>query len=121
MAHPIYISIFLASDTGCPYLAREIFNVRPPLLVFGHIHASYGREDIILDSTRRAHDQIAGNRGGWGALCAMCVGVCLARIRRVLFSRDALIDSEKVTTLINASIVRESWNKELNIPFVVEL
>ena len=50
---------------GCPYLAREIFRVRPRLFLFGHIHASYGREDIILDEVRRAHDEIIGNRGDW--------------------------------------------------------
>ena len=106
---------------GCPYLAKEIFNIWPPLVVFGHIHASYGREDIILDRTRRAHDGIFGNWGGWGIFAVMCGGVCLARTREILFGRESMLNSEKVTTLVNASVVRESWNEDINAPFVVEL
>lgn len=50
---------------GCPHLAAELFRVRPRLVVFGHIHVSYGREDIILDKMRQAHDEILGNWEGW--------------------------------------------------------
>jgi len=33
---------------GCPYLAHETSQLRPRLVVFGHVHASYGREDIVF-------------------------------------------------------------------------
>ncbi|OKL57910.1 hypothetical protein UA08_06865 [Talaromyces atroroseus] len=35
---------------GCTYLAEEVYRIRPRLHVFGHIHASYGRQDVLLDN-----------------------------------------------------------------------
>lgn len=32
---------------GCPNLLRELRRVRPSLVVFGHIHAGHGREDVV--------------------------------------------------------------------------
>ena len=34
---------------GCPQLLREIWRVRPRLVVFGHIHEGYEREHISYD------------------------------------------------------------------------
>ena len=53
---------------GCPLLAREIGRIRPRLVVFGHIHVSYGREDVYLDKIRRTYDEIMSNSTGWMAL-----------------------------------------------------
>lgn len=106
---------------GCPYLAQEIFRVRPRLHVFGHIHASYGRESLILDGVRLAHDEIMGNWGDWWSLTRMAIGVCVAKIRNIFIGRDAMAASEKPTTLINAAVVRQTWNEDLNSPIVVEL
>ncbi|RMJ27471.1 Calcineurin-like phosphoesterase [Aspergillus sp. HF37] len=110
----LHLDIPSFRHAGCPYLAREIFRVRPRLAVFGHINASYGREDVILDNARRAHDGIVGDWGEWGTLFWMAVGVLVARIRMVYAGREAIMQSEGVTTFVNAAIVREPWNKILN-------
>jgi hypothetical protein len=86
--------------------------------VFGHIHASYGREDVILDNARWAHDEIVGNWGRWGTLFWMAVGVRVARIRMVYAGREAMMQSEDTTTFVNAAIGREPWSKMLNEPVV---
>ena len=43
---------------GCPYLAAEIARIRPRLVVFGHIHASYGREDVVLDGVQKGFEEV---------------------------------------------------------------
>lgn len=49
---------------GCAFLAREIRRIRPQLVVFGHIHASYGREDVVLDRVRWHWEEIINQWAG---------------------------------------------------------
>lgn len=51
---------------GCPYLAGMVHQVRPRLVVFGPIHAAYGRDDIILDGVQRAYGDVMAGWVGWG-------------------------------------------------------
>lgn len=60
---------------GCPYLGEEVARIRPRLHVFGHIHASYGREDVVLDGMQRAYEDIIIGWGGWDT-----VGWMMARL-----------------------------------------
>ncbi|BEJ16031.1 hypothetical protein CspHIS471_0506360 [Cutaneotrichosporon sp. HIS471] len=44
---------------GCPHLLRELWRVRPPLVVFGHMHHSRGTEKLIYDNWEAwANDQV---------------------------------------------------------------
>ncbi|KAL4949352.1 Metallo-dependent phosphatase-like protein [Aspergillus filifer] len=85
---------------GDAYLTSEIGRVRPRLVIFGHIHVGYGREDLVLDSVRRGFEGIQNRLGGWGMLGLMCLGVVWEVIRRVIGSKD-----KKVTTFVNAAVV----------------
>ncbi|KAF2803603.1 uncharacterized protein BDZ99DRAFT_482015 [Mytilinidion resinicola] len=58
---------------GCPFLALEIAHIRPRLVVFGHIHVSYGREDVVLDGIRRRWEKITNQWAGWITLGFMAV------------------------------------------------
>jgi calcineurin-like phosphoesterase family protein len=37
---------------GCINLAREVMRVRPRVVLFGHVHAGYGIEEVRLDRVR---------------------------------------------------------------------
>lgn len=41
---------------GCAGLLAEIWRVRPPLHVFGHVHWGAGRQVVFWDETQRAYE-----------------------------------------------------------------
>lgn len=105
---------------GCPYLSSEVAKMRPRLHVFGHIHASYGCEDVVLDDMQAAYEDIMLDWGGWetvGYMMARLVGACLAWLFRGLRAR---VESS-TTTFINASIVGGPDNKLLHEAVVFRL
>ncbi len=106
---------------GCPFLAAEIARVRPRLVVFGHIHAAHGREDVVLDGVRRAYEEITNDWAGYGALIWMAIGVLRAKLAGLFTTTQKGIDRERVTTFVNASIVRDMESQQYNQPIVVEL
>ena len=117
----LYLDTSGPRHAGCPYLAREIFRVLPRLVVFGHIHVSYGREDVVLDSVRQAHDEIVGSWDGWGTLLWMAVRVVMARVREGFVGREKMLEKEKVSTFVNAAMMREVGRRMLNEPVVVDV
>ncbi|KAM5352594.1 hypothetical protein ACJ41O_005316 [Fusarium nematophilum] len=104
---------------GCPYLGEEIARVRPRLAVFGHIHASYGREDVVLDSLQREYEDVMTGWSGWRGVCWMAVLVLWAKLRRLFCIRG--VQGERVTTFVNAVVVGGPENEVRNDPIVVEL
>ncbi|KAL4945359.1 Metallo-dependent phosphatase-like protein [Aspergillus oleicola] len=104
--------------TGDPYLTAEIGRVRPRLVVFGHIHVGYGREDLVLDFVRRGFEDVQNRLGEWGVLMGMVVGVFWGVLRRVAgFKGDG-----RVTTFVNAAIVGGGLANEVrNGAFVVDI
>lgn len=103
---------------GCPYLAEEVTRIRPRLVVFGHIHASYGREDVVLDAARSAYDAVLIGWGGWETLARMAVLVLWAKLKA--FSGWGR-QKEKTTAFVNAAVVGGPGNELRNPPVVVEL
>ncbi|KAK4149395.1 hypothetical protein C8A00DRAFT_18901 [Chaetomidium leptoderma] len=103
-------------QAGCPYLLAEIARIRPRLHVFGHIHAAYGREDVVLDAVRQAHDDVQIGWGGWDAIAWMVVLVLWAKVKGVFVGLQ-----ERTSTFVNASVVGGRDNELRNEPVVVEI
>ncbi|KAF2801845.1 Metallo-dependent phosphatase [Mytilinidion resinicola] len=91
---------------GCPFLAQEIARIRPRLVVFGHIHVAYEREDVVLDGAQRRWEEIINQWGG---------------LRAAFRGRDALLRAERVTTFVNAAVVGGPKNELQNQPVVCVL
>jgi predicted phosphodiesterase len=104
---------------GCPSLGRELIRVRPRLVVFGHIHISYGREDVVLDGIQRTYEAILNDWSRWEALVWMAMRVLGARISRCLRCRKGM-GKEKCTTFVNASAVGGTKHELRNRPIVVD-
>lgn len=102
---------------GCPYLAEQIFRIRPRLNVFGHIHASYGREDMLLDSAQRAYEEVKTGWAGWEGIAWMALMVVWARVKRFFIGPS----KHDMTTFVNAAIVGGPHNDLLNGPIVIDL
>ena len=114
----MYLDASGVHKAGCVYLAQEIHRVRPKVVLFGHIHASYGQEHVVLDEARRYHDDILNQWGSYWTLLQLAILVLFARLRIWLFGLDTLLEKERVTTMVNASIVGGPENKLANVAVV---
>lgn len=103
---------------GCPYLAEEIARLRPRLVVFGHIHASHGREDVVLDRVQRLYEQVLVGWAGWVGVVLMAV---LVAWNKVISWTRVFDRPKKVTLFVNASIVGGATNEIVNEPIIVDL
>lgn len=102
---------------GCPYLSEEICRIRPRLHIFGHIHASYGREDIVLDGPQKIYEEVITGLAGWASLVWMTLEVASARVKAIFGIRD----TGKMTTFANAAVVGGPNNELRNAPFVIDV
>jgi Calcineurin-like phosphoesterase len=58
-----------ANALGDEYLLRELSRLKPKLIVFGHIHAGYGREVVTFDQVGNAFEDIVfGKKGAWSLM-----------------------------------------------------
>ncbi|KAI5459511.1 Metallo-dependent phosphatase-like protein [Mariannaea sp. PMI_226] len=103
---------------GCPYLAEEISRLQPRLVVFGHIHASYGRERVFLDGVQRAYEEIMTGWAGWTAVGWMAILVLWAKLKGTILPSSL---SKEMTIFVNAAVVGGPKNILINDPIVVEL
>lgn len=101
---------------GCPYLAQEIRRLRPLLHVFGHIHAAYGQEKVVLDNVQSGYEEIMTGWAGWGTLVYMVVMAVSARITQLFKHFD-----NKATVFVNAAVVGGAENALKNEPILIEL
>lgn len=105
---------------GCPYLGEEVAKIRPRLHVFGHIHASYGREDAVLDGMQRAYEDVIIGWGGWdtvGWMMARLIWEGLTRLSRGFRTREERL----TTTFINAAVVGGPANQLANQAVVLDI
>jgi len=51
-------------DIGCASLLEEIWQVKPRLHVFGHVHSGHGREAVFWDQGQLAYEKLMGRKTG---------------------------------------------------------
>jgi len=110
-----------ARRAGCTFLAREIARVRPRLVVCGHIHVAYGREDVVFGGVRRMYEGIEGGWVEWWALGRMALGVLKARSLEAVAGREKMVRREMFTTIVDAVVIGGPKNELVNKPWVVDL
>ncbi|KAI7788013.1 uncharacterized protein LA080_013318 [Diaporthe eres] len=105
---------------GCPYLGVEVARIRPRLHVFGHIHASYGREDAVLDGMQRCYEEVMIGWGGWETIGWMLARVILEGLTW-LFRGFRTREASLTTTFINAAVVGGPDNSLVNQAVVFDI
>ena len=100
---------------GCPFLAEQVGKLRPRLVVFGHIHAAFGREEVVLDRVQEVYERVLNSWAGWIEVCWMAVLVAWGAI----FGRNTT--GRNATVFVNASIVGGRENDVVNEAVVVDL
>lgn len=105
---------------GCPYLSVEVARIRPRLHVFGHIHASYGREDAVLDGMQRCYEEVMIGWGGWETIGWMVARMIWEGLTW-LFRRFRAREESLTTTFINAAVVGGPDNSLINQAVVFDM
>ena len=90
--------------SGCPHLLRRIHDVRPRLMLFGHIHAAHGVEDVRFDQVQALYDEILLRKAGLLACVWMAMWLSYYLLRRVSGGRSHYDNEMRVTKLVNAAV-----------------
>jgi predicted phosphodiesterase len=106
---------------SCPQLLREIWRARPRLVVFGHIHSGYGREDIAYDAFEATYDGVIVRDKGMLAVFFMACLLVFNWLRNVLLLPRRRHSLPASTILVNAAVAAGQLNEKLQKPIVVEL
>ena len=109
---------------GCAQLTREIWRVRPSLVVFGHIHDGHGQQDIVYDAVDAAYDGVMTGDKGLVAIFLLAFRLLLRLLLdNFLVSRwYRSFSPSRYTTLVNAAAVtRKSGQQQQQPAIVVEM
>lgn len=105
---------------GCPYLGQEVRRLKLRLHILGHIHASHGRDDVVLDGMQHSYEDVIIGWGGWETVAWMTVLACWERLQwacRGFRPRN----STASTTFVNASVVGGSSNEVVHEAVVLNI
>lgn len=92
---------------GRAQLLREIWRVRPKVVVFGHIHDGHGREDVAYSAIDAAYDEVMTGDKGIVAVCWMAsLVLCRLLLDTLSLSRSfRRVSPHRYTTFVNAAAV----------------
>jgi len=95
---------------GCKSLLKELYRIKPKLVVCGHIHESAGQEILNYNNSQRGFESALLNKAGWGTLANMLLG-----------SFTSTLHGCKQTQLINAAIMEDHRNSAFREAVTVEI
>ena len=102
---------------GCRYLLREIWNIRPRLHVFGHVHAGYGSLVLYWDEAQKAYEVGMSQSGSGIIRSVLNVTLCMCLARVTVYSIVGLLwdriwgGKAESCQLINASLTYNNTGK----------
>lgn len=107
---------------GCPQLLREIWRVRPRLVVFGHIHVGYGQRVLRYDDGAEAAyaSVLMGNRGLLG-VCSMVWHIMSQKLQRLLPSFLSMTAEHSYGVFVNAALMSHKDDDGIREPLIVQL
>jgi len=97
---------------GCSSLLSEVRQKAPLLHVFGHIHAGYGRRNVIWDKFESAYEKAVGKDASWFDFWKMLFCV----IPRM---RSQTEGARKGTIMVNAAAIGGFRDQEQREPITV--
>lgn len=107
---------------GCPQLLREIWRVRPRLVVFGHIHAGYGQRFLRYDDgAEAAYASVLMGTRGLLAVGSMVWYMMLQRLQRLLPSFLNISTDHSYGVFVNAALMSRKEGDGIREPWVVQL
>lgn len=111
-----HLDVFEVSR-GCEWLTRELWNKKPRLVVFGHIHAGHGIESLDWGFIQKSYEQILLGDAALLNLIPMAVAQIVSNLWYMLFRTPRL----GISTLINASVVEGKNNVGNKPPRIIDI
>lgn len=107
---------------GCPQLLKEIWRIRPRLVVFGHIHAGYGQRLLRYDDgVEAAYASVFMGSRGILAVCYLAWNITLQKVRRVLPFFLSPSNDSSYGLLVNAALMKGASGSGTREPSVVQI
>jgi 3',5'-cyclic AMP phosphodiesterase CpdA len=102
---------------GCPYLAREVSRARPRLVVFGHIHAGRGQEEVGYRGIERCYQKGMGGDGGVLLIPTMLLWFLFAWFQSLVaaVSGYSFHEGRSRTVMVNSAVVG-GFKNERSLP-----
>lgn len=102
---------------GCEWLLREIWQKKPRLVAFGHIHRGRGHENVAWDFVQKAYDGIWTGENGVFSVFMMVVVLGYEWVKYLLTGKE----KKCIATFVNAAVVAGSKKTESNSIIVVNI
>lgn len=107
---------------GCPQLLKEIWRVRPRLVVFGHIHAGYGQRFLRYDDgAEAAYASVLMGTSGLLAVGSMVWHIMSQKIQKLLPSFLSKSTDHPCGVFVNAAMMSHRDDDGIREPWVVQL
>ncbi|MCJ1449915.1 hypothetical protein MMC28_000243 [Mycoblastus sanguinarius] len=112
---------------GCGFLLKEVWDVRPSVHVFGHVHAGHGREWVFWDEAQQTYERLC-SRGENGVLWDMvALFVWIDTVRLVVYGMLGIAWSRiwggdgGGTIMVNSALMYRSTGRLKNAPQVIDI
>jgi predicted phosphohydrolase len=105
------------TSKGCEWLMRELWNKKPRLVVFGHIHAGHGIERLDWGYVQRLYDRVVVGDAGLLSVILMAFVQLAGKIWYIL-SRT---QKRGASTLVNAAVVAGKNNVGNLPPSIIDM
>lgn len=93
---------------GCALLLKTLWELRPRLMVFGHIHPGRGQHSLRFDSMEKCYRDIFLDHHPWLKLTIMFLWVLWIRITSAVFPKKPRHRDSESCQLVNAATVGNS-------------
>ncbi|MCJ1297823.1 hypothetical protein MMC08_000611 [Hypocenomyce scalaris] len=117
----------LPAGTGCDYLLKEVWRVRPKVHVFGHVHAGYGGENVFWDEGQAAYERLCAREGAGVIRDMVSVSAWTDALRVLGYGLVGILWTRlwggggDGGVMVNASLAYRSTGKLGNAPQIVDI
>jgi predicted phosphohydrolase len=107
------------TSKGCKWLTYELWQKKPRLVVFGHIHAGRGVEHIDWDYVQSIYDEVVVGDAKLLSVILMAFVFLIGKIWYIVSLSQR--QRQGVSTLVNAAVVAGKNNVDSRPPTVIEI
>ena len=108
-------------SSGCEWLLKEIWRVRPILHIFGHDHDGAGREVVFWDAAQKAYERGMARQGKGFFREILNPWLWLDVVKLAIFAAGGVLwdrvwaGEQRTTVMVNAALMAMSGKLENNV------
>jgi Icc-related predicted phosphoesterase len=110
-------ALYLDEGRGCAHLLKEIWRVRPSLVVFGHIHGGRGEQLLEYDAAQACYENVQLGMRPWMCLLKLLLIIIWQSLTPTSWSARGA----PATRLVNAAVITGRGNAQIREPIIIKL